>query len=277
MTELADVLIAGLTLRIEPHDQPTYFGGPVMSALRGAQASGMSVQCRTALGRDVSDSEAMALLESAGSGCIARVSRLQPVFRASPIMGQSTGSASDVSAFAYPLHGDQSSTPLILVNADPRWHLAFLKASNPNRAVLIDLYAPWATLRRRELASCLAYATAVTGTAKEFSELTSECQYALSAAVERGALIVTKRGADGISIHDKFQKLSMPAPQIRRVRTDIGAGDLLAGALGAGFENGRATVEAFTSAYRKAEKALSALLGESSGEERPFNSEARDA
>ena len=252
-----EIAIAGLTVRIVPESAASYIGGPVPGAAAGARAVGLRVSCRTAIGNDLNEFEAQHLVRLVG-GAITSVDRPQPRFRIRS--GTSGRCSDDVRPFRYPSEPLPSDSPVVLANGDPQWHLELLERSGFDRPILIDCYSDWQTIRQRELAHCLAAATIITATEAELDLMQGRCRDAIARTLTKGGILVRKRACEGVVLQSARASLALPAPDVAKVTNEIGAGDVLAGALALALITGPPTIETVAKAYGRARPVVARVL-----------------
>lgn len=270
-----DVLVAGLTLRIVPEGGDPYLGGPVPAAAAGAAAMGMRPACRTAVGNDLSAAEERMMSRLCGPDGLARVAAPQPVMAAPALMGASSARVAReaILRFAYPAQAAPPGLPLVLLNGDPERHLELIRASWAGVPILLDCYRDWLVVRRQAMAACIRASAVVTATEAELELMPADCRVAIADLLGRGGILVRKNGAAGVVVEGGGEKRVLPAPDVGAVVTDVGAGDLLAGALATALPGalggGAVRVERTAAAYLAARPLLSELLAGS----RPWTEE----
>jgi hypothetical protein len=259
---MPDVLIAGLTLRVMPEGERPYLGGPVLAAAAGSSALGLVPSCRTAIGNDLTVPEEQALARLCGPGDLARIAAPQPRLHTSARMGESPGQISrdEILRFAYPTHPPRGSFPIILVNGDPARHLELIGGSEAGRPILVDCYRDWLVVRQQAMAACIRASHIVTATEAELTSMPEICRQAIGQLLRRGGILVRKKGAAGIVVEGGGEILALPAPKAEVIVTDVGAGDLLAGAFAEALSKGPVASEHVATAYMAALPALTDLL-----------------
>jgi hypothetical protein len=146
---------------------------------------------------------------------------------------------------------------LVVANTNPviarRWI-----AHRAGAFTAIDMFHGWVRFLGNSCHDCIREADLVTLTAREAGMLAS----ARPIALRDDAILVTKHGRDGVHVSAPGRSAWLPPPQVDHVRCDIGAGDLLLGALAAAASQvGPAhRFEAVVDAYDTIRPALALLL-----------------
>jgi hypothetical protein len=150
---------------------------------------------------------------------------------------------------------------LVLSNSSPRACFDLLKYRDHSHAS-IDIDASWAASQPNEIRKCLDNVDLVTITSADFYRM-SAVFAGTSVGSTDGAALVMKSGADGVSITVDGRTVSVGSPELKgKLKTDVGAGDVLLGFLSAELfaNNAPCTLEMVEDAYLRARPLLSTLL-----------------
>lgn len=155
---------------------------------------------------------------------------------------------------------------LALANGPPAAYAAMLLSASPHFTA-VDLDARWAPSQPAALATCVRQADLLTLTRTDYHSLPPSMFAGSSAGQPGGPILVIKDGPRGVDILAHGARLHLPpAPLDGPLRTDVGAGDVLLGALAARL--GRLptppTLDDCATAYLAALPLLSRLLGSAS-------------
>lgn len=117
----------------------------------------------------------------------------------------------------------------VMANGDPDWYARAIKRFSA-RIYALDICSQWVGYRDRQISQCLERSNLVTITKADLNSLPHAMARRLFS--ERRRIVVVKDGSAGVSLFLGSQgPLELPAPRSTRVQTDIGAGDLLIGAI----------------------------------------------
>jgi len=240
-------------------------GGPAVYAGLAAALSGHPAKLAVVVGSDLTEQESM-LLDRIGSPSASRMVRQRstPVWRGRALLGDAREGAisEDLSPWSSPVLADAKGG-LVCANADPSCLDRLIAATAPPW-VAFDCHSAWLRVRREPLLKCLARSNLVTMTEHERDMLPREIFARARLGEATGPALVVKKGARGIEIVVNGMRLSMPPPQIATVRCDIGAGDMLLGALAACLKGNDAVnlpgLEQIAAAYERCRPLLTMLL-----------------
>lgn len=110
---------------------------------------------------------------------------------------------------------------------DPAW-IVEVGMVQKRRLLAMDLQYEWMRARPRETARAVELCDFVSGTDFEFEQLPAACMRAL---YDKETILLLKHGPRGATLNFGQASIDLPPPSVRSVRTDVGAGDLLFGAL----------------------------------------------
>nr|WP_315250263.1 hypothetical protein [uncultured Duganella sp.] len=155
---------------------------------------------------------------------------------------------------------------LALANGPPAAYAAMLASAAP-RFTAFDLDARWAPSQPAALAACVRLADLLTLTRTDYQNLPPGVFAGSGAGQPGGPLLIIKDGANGAILLADGKRLRLPPAAIGGpLRTDVGAGDLLLGALAArlGRLPAPPTPDDCASAYHATLPLLARLLGSAS-------------
>ncbi|MBD8902554.1 hypothetical protein MBTS_09950 [Methylobacterium bullatum] len=92
----------------------------------------------------------------------------------------------------------------------------------------MDLHLDWIRTRPRQTAAIVDLCDFISGTEEELIALGAE---SIERARQRGAVILIKMGAQGVTLTQYTRRYDLPPPCVPVTLNEIGAGDLLFGAL----------------------------------------------
>jgi hypothetical protein len=268
MRDGAAIVVAGLALRIMVDDagKRPLLGGPAITAALGASRHGGPVHLLAALPSDLSAADLDLLrLVDPGSVALPRLPWPALTIMAPPVLGERriprvVGDPTVWRVAWSPAEID--GRPLILASADPQWYIDLLVSCRP-RMIMMDIHGEWAAYRARALNTCLRRADLVTITEQEYAALPKEVLHGVRLGFAGHQVLILKRGARGIRILSDGARRDLPAPAVPLgIQSDLGAGDLLIGALGAALSRAALpwTVEVVQHAYEEVCPSIALLL-----------------
>jgi hypothetical protein len=122
-----------------------------------------------------------------------------------------------------------------LATADPRWYAPLLRQSRP-ALVAIDVCGEWPSFCAPAIRDCVRHAHLVTITAVDYRRLPRTVLEGVRLGHDGGPALIVKNGGAGVHIRCRGATIELPAPPVRTLRTDVGAGDLLLGCLAANLD-----------------------------------------
>lgn len=227
------IFISGLTMRFRFSGSPvdTQIAGPAVYASIGCAALGGKPWIHAAMSSDVSRTE-LDELQRLGVRLDVLERRESPsLVLETPLRTSASGSfkLSDNPLVWMPSkEADVGPDDILFAsNGDPEWLRRTIGKRRPGFLGL-DMHVSWATIRPVAMDHCLRCADFISATEEEFSTISQET---LADLRHRRAIIMRKRGAAGVSIASGWQECELPSPAVIEVVSDIGAGDLLFGAM----------------------------------------------
>jgi sugar/nucleoside kinase (ribokinase family) len=271
MNDRPEVVVAGLLLRLVltdgPAPAPPALGGPALAAALGARLLGGRVRLLAAVPAELGPAEQQLLRRLDPEGAFLRplpFAALRWVgARVQGDNGRAEVVGDPVAWRAEPPYPDLRGRTLVLANGDPKWYAQLLQAGRP-RFVALDVHGEWVLAHRAAaLQACLSRAHLLTITRRDFEALPSQVLPGVRAGRRGGPALVVKDGARGVRLHADGQRRDRPAPPVARVLTDVGAGDLLLGALAAALAPGPCPpgLDDLTRAYDRCAPTVGALVG----------------
>ena len=259
------VFISGLAMRFRssPAAIETQIAGPAVYACAGYAMLGGKPSMLAAISNDVSRTELDAL-ECLGIDVDGLEWRKRPsIVLETPFR---SGDSKSFKLSDNPLLWMPADTVrleptdvLFASNGDPEWLRRTIGRCRP-RFLGLDLHATWALIRPVAMDACIRSADFVSATEEELSLIPSG---ALADLRDRNAIVMCKKGAAGVSICSGREQYALPSPTVSNVVTDVGAGDLLFGAMAAAAvpcEEADSRLSAFCRVYEQAASFVALLL-----------------
>jgi hypothetical protein len=268
------MLVVGLLMRMQAFTTPPpiLLTGPALLAAVAARIHGAQPHIVAGLPLDLQPDDG-ALLEAVDPGLpFARpVPRPGLKWQGPAILGESgeaklIGSPEVWRVAVSPAVGEGQD--LVFANGDPEWHAAVLQRCRP-RFVAMDIHGDWIPHRAAALDACLRRSNLVTITERDLARLPPTLRVELEQP--QGPAVVIKRGAKGVTIMAGGERSDLRAPDLQgAIRQDIGAGDLLLGALAASLTrvDGPVPLAGLCNAYVEVRPLIARLI--TSGGHRDF-------
>lgn len=253
-----------------PPTADALLSGPAMATALGVAACGEPVQLLVAVPQAASASALRLLRALDADGALWRRLPQAPLRWHTPaVIGtqrrwQLDGDPRGWSAEASP--AALAGRVLALANGPPAAYAAMLTSATP-RFTAFDLDARWAPSQPAALAACVRLADLLTLTRTDYQHLPPSVFAGSRAGQPGGPLLIIKDGAHGVDLLADGKRLHLPPAAINGpLRTDVGAGDLLLGALAAqlGRLPAPPTLDDCATAYHLALPLLARLLGSAS-------------
>ena len=155
------------------------------------------------------------------------------------------------------LHG----RTLVLANGHIGSYAGLLRAGRP-RFVAMDINVGWVPSQVLALGQCLRRAHLVTITRSDLERLPRAATSGTGLGEPGGAALLVKAGPAGVTLVAGGHSCMLPPPEVARLQTDVGAGDLLLGCLAAllGHTPVPLSAKHVEHAYAKVRPVLSRLL-----------------
>lgn len=240
--------------------------GPAVGAALGVRAAGAVPEFLVAISDSLSDTARRLIRALDASGHLIRLRHALPLrWSANPVLADTR---------RWHLDGDPrpwfatcdptllTDRVLVLANGNPSAHADLLETGRQSFAV-IDIDASWAASQVPALRRCLRRAQLVTITQGDYARLPSDLLAGSGLGQRHGAALVIKSGEGGVTVIAEGEQRQLPAPVFEGpIGTDIGAGDVLLGILGArlGLQLSPISAEDIESAYRAALPVVARLL-----------------
>lgn len=232
------MLVAGLTLRVQlvpplPEYAAPRLCGPALTAGLGARLfSDRPVKLATTLPRrlEPADDEILAAIDPDWSKSPSVEHRDRPAltFVAPRVLGDLAGRIEGGDPTAWmptPMALRSDARCIVLANGDPRCYARNL--TRHSQLILMDVHGEWLSVRGPEFLTLFELADVVFYNERDTSRLPTGALGILNART-----CVVKRGSGGVSVRAGKIIADLPAPKLPGpLLTDIGAGDLLLGAV----------------------------------------------
>lgn len=232
------MLVAGLTLRMRlapplAGHEVAWLGGPAITAGLGARLhSHGPVRLATTVPRHLEpgDDELLTMVDPGWRACpsVERRDRPALTFVTSRVMRDSAGRVEGGDPAAWmpgPAALCSDAKCIALANGDPRWYARNL--SKRAQLILVDVHGEWLPVRGSEFLTLIGLADVVFYNERDTDRLPPGALGKL-----RTRTCVVKRGSRGVRIRTGEISADLPPPELPGpLLTDVGAGDLLLGAV----------------------------------------------
>lgn len=232
-------IISGLSIKFDVGITSTPdLLGPALYAGIGAKIIGKSPDLITTISEDDMDFF-FPLLEklNIGSNFVTTINRKPLLWKGVKVQNnQFLGNISDSPNLwcNYDLKKIPLGKPLFLANNHPKFNLFLVEQFKPS-FLAIDLYKPFIDLYKKEIEICLQKSNLIMGT--EFELACFSSIFIKNCLENPHTIIVCKKGPRGVDILNLNNVYHFPPPHVNKVLCDLGAGDLLFGALSASYAN----------------------------------------
>jgi hypothetical protein len=267
----ADIAVAGLIMRMQPYDEAfrplsSTLCGPVVLAGIGARIHRSAVRLLTLLPADLSqvDKQVISCIDPIGNLCspsvLPAISWVGPAVSSRKSKPRILGNPAQwhVNLCAETLN----CRAIILTSADPKGYIDIL--SKVQRSfVSLDLQSDMILNRSKILDECLRHIDLITVTEHDLAAIP---RHFISNYINsvRNPFLIIKRAERGITVRHMGNMIDLPAPEITVLRNDVGAGDLLVGALTAEIIGKKEyTFRGVCEAYHKCTSTVARLLSAS--------------